>query len=127
MTLNEILDARLDGHTIAKALSVKIDETGTKPDSPSHKINITVDFTGWTVRQILDVAMKPLVITFQKVLRGLTVKQVMEYNGKTILASDMGKMPKGQVDVEAAFKARFQNASPEKRKEMLAELAALAE
>ena len=120
MKTNELLNARLDGHLVKVKTSVKIDETGTGKLDPSYDMNITVDFTGWTVEQVVDVAVKQLVIAFQRQRRTETVKDVMSFNGKTISASDMGKGAKRTVDVENAFAARFAAAGEEEKARLLA-------
>ena len=122
---NEVMNMRLDGVTMAHNASVKIDQTGTGKDDPSYTLAIKVDFTGWTVEQILGLAMRTLVISAQRVWRTMTPEALKAMNGKTILASDMGKKPREAVDYKALFMAEFKNASPERKAEMLAELEAM--
>ena len=126
MTHAELMATRLDGIIRAHACRVKIDATGTGKDDPSHRLDIKVDFTGWTVQEVVDLALSPLVISRQRVWRGMSEQQLKQENGKTFLASDMGKKPTAQVDVQAAFMARFKAATAEEKATMLAELQAMA-
>ena len=120
MTTNEILDARLDGVKMPRKMSVKIDKTGTGKDDPSYVINVAFDYTGWTVRQVLDsLANSSVAITFAGMLRKQEPDIVKSYNNKTILVSDAGKSPKTVIDVQASYAAMFAAMSPE---EQLAEL-----
>ena len=124
MTQNELMNARLDGVVRSHACRVKIEATGTGKDDPSHRLDIKIDFTGWTVQDIVDMAISPLVIARQRVWREMSVEALKAENGKTFMASDMGKKPSQQVDVQAAFMARFAAASAEDQAKMLAELQA---
>ena len=126
MEHGELMNARLDGVVRPHKGAVKIDATGTGKNDPNYVLNIKIDWTGWTVQQVLDVAARSLWISRQRVLRGFSVEQVNNENGKTILATDMGKKPTQVIDVEKTYMAMFANASPEKQKEMLEELQAKA-
>ena len=120
MTINEILETRLDGVKVPRKMSVKIDKTGTGKDDPSYVINVVFDYTGWTVRQVLDsLANSSVAITFAGMLRKQEPDIVKSYNNKTILVSDAGKSPKTVIDVQASYAAMFAAMSPE---EQLAEL-----
>ena len=120
MTVNEILEARLDGVKMPRKMSVKIDKTGTGKDDPSYVINVIFDYTGWTVRQALDnLANSSVAITFAGMLRKQEPEVVKSFNNKTILVSDAGKSPKTVIDVQASYAAMFAAMSPE---EQLAEL-----
>lgn len=126
MMITELLNHRLDGYKVSHTASVKLDVTGTGKDDPSHKITFKVDFTGWTVQDLANLAIRPLVIAAQRVWRGLSVEQFNALNGTTFLASDMGKKPTQQIDVQATYMAIFANASPEEQAKMLADLQAKA-
>ena len=126
MNVQELLNTRLDGVVVNHSARVKIDVTGTGKDDPSYRVDFKCDFTGWTVKDVLELALRSLVISAQRVWRTLTVKQIADLNGKTMLASEMGKAPKAQVDVQAAFMARFAAATPEEQAAMIAELQAKA-
>jgi len=120
MTVNEILETRLDGVKVSRKMSVKIDKTGTGKDDPSYVINVIFDYTGWTVKQVLDsLANSSVAITFAGMLRKQKPETVKGYNNKTVLVSDAGKSPKTVVDVQASYAAMFAAMSPE---EQLAEL-----
>ena len=120
MTINEILETRLDGVKMPRKMSVKIDKTGTGKDDPSYTINVIFDYTGWTVKQVLDsLANSSVAITFAGMLRKQEPDIVKSYNNKTILVSDAGKSPKTVIDVQASYAAMFAAMSPE---EQLAEL-----
>jgi hypothetical protein len=121
-----VMDTKLDGIIVSHVAQVKIDKTGTGKDDPSYRVEFKVDFTGWTVRNVVDLALRSLVISAQRVWRTLSVEEVKHLSGRTFMASDMGKQPKSQVDVQAAYMSRFAAASPEEQAKMLAELQALA-
>ena len=118
MIQNQVLTGVVVNHTA----DVKIESTGTEKGDPSYRVAFKVDFTGWTVGQVLDLAVRTLVISRQRVWRKMKKDEVLAENGKTFLASDMGKQPRMTVDPVAAFKVRYANASPEEQKAMLAEL-----
>jgi len=122
MTVNEILETRLDGVVMAHSADVKVEVTGTGKDDPSYKLNFKVNFTGWTVKQVLALALRTLVISRQRVWRKMKVAEVQAENGRTFMAADMGKQPQAQVDYKAAFAAEFASASPERQAEMIKEL-----
>lgn len=126
MTKNELLVARLDGVVRAHACRVKLEATGTGKDDPSYRLDIKVDFSGWTVQDVIDMAVRPLVISRQRVWKDMTPAQIELENGKTFLASDMGKKPSQVVDPEVAFKASFGSMSPEEQLAKIEELKALA-
>ena len=95
MTINELLETRLDGIRMPKAMSVKIEQTGTGKDDPQYKLNVTFDYTGWTVRQVLDsLANSSVTITYAGMLRKQTPEYVKGCNGKVVLVSDAGKSPR---------------------------------
>lgn len=122
MTNNDLLNMNLNGIVRAHSCAVKIDATGTGKDDPTHRLDIKIDFTGWTVQDVLDMAVRPLVISRQRVWREMSVEKLKLENGRTFLASDMGKKPSAVVDPVAVFKARFAAASAEEKAKMLAEL-----
>jgi hypothetical protein len=124
-TMANVLEMRLDGVKIPHTADVKIEKTGTEKGDPSYRIDMKVDFTGWTVSQILDLAIRQLVISRQRVWRKMSVEDVKKESGKTFLASDMGKAPKAQVDVQAVYTAGFANMSPEEQQAELERLMAL--
>lgn len=126
MTINEVLESRLDGAVLAHTADVKIEQTGTEKGDPSYRIDMKVDFAGWTVKQALEVALRSLVISRQRVWRKMKKDELMKESGKTLFASEMGKAPKAQADVQAAFMARFAAATPEEQAAMIAELQAKA-
>ena len=127
MTIQEILNLRLDGIKRPHKGSVKIDETGTGKDDPRYDLILTIDYTGWTVQQVLDnLASGALWISRCRVLRTMTKDEVMATNGKTVMASDMGRKPRAAIDVQASFMAMFAAASPEEQVKMLEELKAKA-
>jgi len=126
MTINEVMESRLDGIILNHTADVKIEQTGTEKGDPSYRIDMKVDFTGWTVKQVLEVALRSLVISRQRVWRKMKKDELLKESGKTLFASEMGKAPKAQVDVQAAFMARFAAATPEEQAKMIAELQATA-
>ncbi len=120
MTKDEILNIKLEGIKVARKMSVKIDETGTGKEDPSYVLNVSFDYTGWTVAQVLDtLANSSVAITFAGMLRKQPASVVKEFNNKTVLVSNAGKSPKTTVDVQASYAAMFAAMSPE---EQLAEL-----
>lgn len=126
MTKAELMNARLDGIVRSHACRVKIDATGTGKDDPSHRLDIKVDFSGWTVQDVVDMAISPLVIARQRVWRGMTEDQLRLENGKTFLASDMGKKPSQTVDPKVAILAMFPNMSKAEQEAFIADLMAKA-
>lgn len=117
MTINEILETRLDGVKVPRKMSVKIDKTGTGKDDPSYTLNVAFDYTGWTVKQVLDsLANSSVAITFAGMLRKQEPETVKGYNNKTVLVSDAGKSPKTVIDVQASYAAMFAAMTPEEQK-----------
>ena len=125
MTVQEILDLKLDGVIRPHKGSVKIDETGTGKDDPAYTLNMKVDFTGWTVQQVLDnLAIPNAWISRQRALRTLKKSEIeaLQKNTSLIHVNDMGKKPKFAVDIQASYVASFENASAEEQQKMLEEL-----
>lgn len=126
MTMNEILETKLDGVKMPRKMSVKIDETGTGKDDKQYVLNVTFDYSGWTVKQVLDsLANSSVAITFANMLRKQKASIVNSYEGKTILVTDAGKSPKAVVDVQASYAAMFAAMSPEEQKAELKKFAGL--
>lgn len=116
----------LTGVVVSHVADVKIESTGTEKGDPSYRVDFKVDFTGWTVEQVLELAVRSLVISRQRVWRKMRVAEVQAENGKTFLASDMGKAPRSTVDPVVAYKARFASATKEEQDAMIQELLAQA-
>lgn len=130
LTINELLETKLDGVIRPHKGSVKIDETGTGKADPAYTLNIKVDYSGMTVREVLDNLATPNAwISRQRALR--TMKKVeieeMQKTTPTVKITDMGKRPRTQVDVKAAFMADFASATPEEQAKMIADLQAKME
>lgn len=129
MTVNELLETKLDGVVRAHKGSVKIDVTGTSKADPAYTINNQIDYTGVTVRELIDNYAAPNAwISRQRVLRGLSKDEIdkMVATTQKIHILDMGKKPKTYIDVKASFMATFENASAEEQAKMLDELMARA-
>lgn len=127
MTIQELLNTKLDGVKRPHKGSVKIDETGTGKDDPRYDLSMTIDYSGWTVEQVLDSLASPaLWITRCRVLRTMTAAEVKATDKVTILATNMGRKPSSVPDPKAAYAARFQGLSKEEQLKEIAELQALA-
>jgi hypothetical protein len=126
MTMNEILALRLDGVVRPHKGATKLDCIKYAEGQGGHSINIKVDFTGFTVQQILEFALRTLWISFQRVARKMTEAEYKSLEGKTLTALTMGQAPKVQVDPKVALAAAFPNMSPEEQQEYIKQLQALA-
>ena len=73
MTKQDLMNERLDGIVRAHSCRTKLEATGTGKDDPSYRLDIKVDFTGWTVQDVVDLCLAPLVISRQRIWKGMTI------------------------------------------------------
>jgi hypothetical protein len=119
-TMNGLLETVLTGVIRPHKGSTKLECKKPYPEGASgESINIKVDFSGLTVRQVLDIALRPLWISFQRPASQMTEAEYKSLEGRTLSALAMGKKPQTQVDVEAAYKVKFASKTPEEKAEEL--------
>lgn len=129
MTVNELLETKLDGVIRAHKGSVKIEATGTSKTDPAYVINNLIDYSGVTVRELIDNYAAPNAwISRQRVLRELSKDDItkMVSSPQRIHILDMGKKPKYTIDPEIAYKATFTTKTREQQLADIAELQRLA-
>ena len=90
MTNNELLAMSLNGIVRAHSCQVKQD----KDDTVSHRLDIKIDFTGWTVQDVIDMAVRPLVIARQRVWREMSVEQLKHENVGPSWQATWGRSPR---------------------------------
>jgi hypothetical protein len=126
MTMNEILALRLDGIVRPHKGSTKLDCVKYPVGTSGPSVNIKVDFTGFTVQQVLDLSLRTLWISFQRVARKMTEAEYKSLEGKVVTALTMGQMPKVQVDPKVAILAMFPNMSKDEQEAFISDLMAKA-
>jgi hypothetical protein len=126
MTMNEILQLRLDGVVRPHKGATKLDCIKYAEGQGGHSINIKVDFTGFTIQQVLDLSLRTLWISFQRVARKMTEAEYKSLEGRVVTALTMGQMPKVQVDPKGAIMAMFPNMSKDEQEAFINDLMAKA-
>lgn len=117
MTMANINDKIDNGITIKTTRSCRNSSGG------STNLTITVDYSGCTIKEVLDWATSSRIISGQRVWATMSDKQLLDtVNDTVVLAANIGKKP---ADIERAaqsFEMLFANMSQEQQAEYLTRL-----
>ena len=82
--------------------------------------NMTIDYTGSTIKDVAQGDARQRIIDGQKQWRKMSKTEFEEkVNGKTLLASTIGMKVKSEAEVRAEMKANYDSASVEGKKEII--------
>jgi hypothetical protein len=115
------MDSKIEGLMVETTRSCRNKAGG------STSATFKVDFTGCTVRQVLDWATSSRVISGQRVWEKMNSEQITStLNGKTLSALTIGKAPVDNEKLASAYMNQFKTMSADKQRDMLERMMAAA-